>query len=91
MYIDNLSKDRILQVFIKARTNLPAESLDTINTLYRDYILERGDSVTALNRKIASSTTTTTTPIKPNILKRVATDEINSNNNNATKQARFDA
>lgn len=90
MYIDNLSKDRILQVFIKARTNLPAESLDTINTLYRDYILERGDSVTALNRKIASSTTTTT-PIKPNILKRVATDEINSNNNNATKQARFDA
>ncbi|RCH81807.1 hypothetical protein CU098_004624, partial [Rhizopus stolonifer] len=47
---DQLSSNRIAQVFRQARQNLPKHPQQEIVVKYREYLLERGTSIVALNR-----------------------------------------
>jgi hypothetical protein len=79
-------------VFGKALKSLPTELQSAIKTQYRDFLLERGNSIDALNRNPATVSTDFSIGPTSNIsrnggLKRPAVED---NSFGYTKQARFD-
>lgn len=89
---DESSYERIHQVFDRALKSLPSESQSTIKTQYRDFLLERGNSVAALNRNPLTVSTEfsvdSASSTANNVgLKRPATED---GAYAFTKQARFD-
>jgi hypothetical protein len=88
---DKLAEERIEQVTQKARNHLSKESQKEINAKYREYLLERGDSIHALNRNplsISTDFTSENEAATSSNLKRPASEDAGYQ---YAKQPRYDA
>lgn len=90
-HLDKLSEGRIEEVIQKARNHLNKDAQKEINAKYREYLLERGSSIHALNRNpltVSTEFNTESNEAATSSLKRPADEDANYPYG---KQPRYDA